>query len=95
MTVNVKNTGTYEANEIVQLYIRDDTASIARPVKELKGFQKVNLKPGESKDVVFNITKNDMMFYDQMLTKVFEPGSFTVFTGASSEDTKECRFVMN
>ncbi|MBO4244263.1 MAG: glycoside hydrolase family 3 C-terminal domain-containing protein [Bacteroidales bacterium] len=95
VTVNVKNTGTYEANEIMQLYIRDDTASIARPVKELKGFQKVNLKPGESKDVVFNITKNDMMFYDQMLTKVFEPGSFTVFTGASSEDTKECRFVMN
>lgn len=95
VTVNVKNTGNYEANEVVQLYLRDDIASIARPVKELRGFQKVNLKPGESKDVKFAITKEDLMFYDQTLTKVFEPGSFTVMTGASSADNKTTKFEMN
>ena len=82
----VKNIGERDGAEVVQLYIRDEFASVVRPVKELKAFQKVYLKAGEVKDIEFNITRDDLMFYDQNLEKFFEPGNFLVYVGSSSRD---------
>ncbi len=93
-TVTVKNTGSYEGKEVVQLYIRDMVGSVTRPVKELKGFQKINLKPGESKDVTFTIDVNDLKFYNSDLQFVAEPGDFRIFIGANSRDVKEAGFKL-
>lgn len=82
----VKNIGERDGAEVVQLYIRDEFASVVRPVKELKAFQKVYLKAGEVKDIEFNITRDDLVFYDQNLEKFFEPGNFLVYVGSSSRD---------
>ena len=89
VTVNVKNTGAREGSEIVQLYISDLKSSLPRPIKELKHFDKISLKPGESKDVSFTINKKDLSFFDP--TKhdwVAEPGTFEALIGASSRDIK-------
>jgi beta-glucosidase len=86
ITVNVKNVSDVDGSETVQLYIRDEFASLVRPIKELKAFQKVYLKAGESKEVKFEIHKDDLMFYDQDLKKIFEPGNFLVYVGSSSRD---------
>jgi beta-glucosidase len=93
-SVTVTNTGSYDGEEVVQLYIRDMIASIARPVKELKGFQKIFLKKGESKEVSFNISINDLKFYNSSLKYVAEPGDFKVFIGSNSEDVKEGAFKL-
>jgi beta-glucosidase len=93
-TINVKNTGKYEGKEVVQLYIRDLVGSITRPVKELKGFQKISLKPGESRTVSFTITVNDLKFYNSDLKYVAEPGDFKVFIGANSRDVTEASFKL-
>ncbi len=90
--VLVSNTGNYDGEETVQLYIRDIVASVVRPVKELKGFQKIFLKKGETKVVTFYLTSNDLKFYNNNLQWVYEPGDFTVFVGGSSADTKEASF---
>ena len=92
----VKNIGDREGAEVVQLYIRDEFASVVRPIKELKAFQKVYLKPGESKDIEFKITQNDLKFYNQKLEKIFEPGNFLVYVGSSSRDRdlKMTHFIM-
>ena len=82
----VKNIGSKDGAEVVQLYIRDEFASVVRPIKELKAFRKVYLKAGESQDIEFEITKEDLMFYDQKLEKIFEPGNFLVYVGSSSRD---------
>lgn len=87
VSIDVKNTGNYDGKEIVQLYIRDLVGSITRPVKELKGFQKVEIKRGETKTVSFTITEEDLKFYNQNLDFVAEPGKFEVFVGTNS-DTK-------
>lgn len=84
--INVKNISEVDGSETVQLYIRDEYCTCVRPVKELKGFQKVYLKAGESKDVEFSLTKNDLMFYNQKLEKTFEHGNFLVYIGSSSRD---------
>ncbi len=91
--VTVTNTGKTAGEEVVQLYIRDMVASITRPVRELKGFQKITLKPGESREVTFTITENDLKFYNFNLEHVVEPGEFTVFIGTSSDETKEAKFT--
>lgn len=89
VTVNVKNTGTREGSEIVQLYISDLKSSLPRPVKELKNFEKISLKPGESKDVSFTINKKDLSFFDPAKHDwVAEPGTFEALIGASSRDIK-------
>ena len=82
--VTVTNTGNYDADEIVQLYIHDVVASIARPVKELKGFERIHLKKGESKVVKFEITDDLLKFYNSQLEYVLEPGDFEIMIGPDS-----------
>lgn len=92
--VTVTNTGEYDGEEVVQLYIRDVVTSITRPVKELKGFQKIFLKAGESKEVGFTLSEEDLKFYNYNLDFVAEPGEFIVFIGTSSDEVKEARFTL-
>ena len=87
VSVDIKNTGNYDGKEVVQLYTRDLVGSVTRPVKELKGFQKVEIKKSETKTVSFTITEEDLKFYNQNLEFIAEPGTFEVFIGANS-DTK-------
>ncbi len=93
--VTVTNTGKYDGSETVQLYIRDIVGSVTRPVKELKGFEKVFLKAGESKNVSFKITPELLKFYNYNLEYVFEPGDFDVMIGGNSRDVKSARFTLN
>ncbi|HVX66578.1 MAG TPA: glycoside hydrolase family 3 C-terminal domain-containing protein [Bryobacteraceae bacterium] len=88
VTADVRNAGTREGSEVVQLYINDVIASVARPVKELKGFEKVALKPGETKTVRFTLTPAELSFLDQNLDRVVEPGTFKVMVGSSSSDIR-------
>ena len=83
-TVTVTNTGSKDACEVVQLYMHDPVASIARPVKELKGFRRIMLKAGESKQVTFDITEKDLSYYDAEGNTVFEPGKFDIMLGHDS-----------
>ena len=92
--VTVTNTGNFDGEETVQLYTRDLVGSIARPVKELKGFQKVFLKKGESKEITFSITADDLRFYNTDLKYVYEPGDFKVFVGGNSHQVKEAAFTL-
>jgi beta-glucosidase len=92
--ITVSNTGSYEGEEVVQLYIHDKVASVARPVRELKGFQKINLAPGESKEVVFTITNEDLKFYRADMSYGSEPGEFTVYIGGNSRDTQSVEFAL-
>ncbi len=92
--VQVTNTGAYEGEEVVQLYVRDLVGSVTRPVKELKGFKRIRLKPGESQDVTFRITEEDLKFYNTTLDYVAEPGEFDVFIGSNSRDVSSLRFEL-
>jgi beta-glucosidase len=83
---DVTNTGKREGSEVVQMYIRDVVSSVTRPIKELKGFHKVTLRPGETKTVSFEITPDFLAFYDVNMKYVVEPGDFTVMIGNSSRD---------
>ena len=87
-SVTLTNTGKYDGSEIVQLYIRDVIGSITRPVKELKGFQKIMLKTGESKTVTFDITPEDLKFYNSDLKYDWESGDFEIKIGGNSKDLK-------
>ena len=91
-TVTVTNTGSRDGAEVVQLYIRDVVGSVTRPVKELKGFEKVFLKAGESKEISFKITPDLLKFYNYDLDYVCEPGDFDVMIGGSSRDVKSASF---
>lgn len=93
-TVTVANTGKKDGEEVVQLYIRDITASIIRPVKELKAFEKISLKAGESKTVSFTLSPKDLSFFDADGKVIFEAGKFTVFVGGNSRDVIEKGFVV-
>ena len=84
----LKNTGTREGDEVVQLYIRDLLASVARPVMELKGFQRAHLLPGQTKEIIFWITPAMLSMLDKDLQTVVEPGDFRVMIGASSLDLR-------
>ena len=86
ISFDLTNTGKMDGTEIVQLYIRDEYGSITRPVKELKGFQRVALKAGETKKVEFTITPDDLKFYTIRKVWEVEPGDFTIMVGASSAD---------
>jgi beta-glucosidase len=92
--VTVTNTGKTEGKEVVQLYTRDLVGSSTRPVKELKGFQKISLKPGESREATFTITENDLKFYNEALNFVAEPGDFKIFIGPNSRDVRESQFTL-
>ncbi len=85
ISAELTNVGDYEAEEVAQLYIRDLVGNVTRPVKELKGFQKVRLKPGESTTVTFHLHTDDLAFYNRSMQRVTEPGTFHVWIGGSSE----------
>ena len=93
-TVTVTNTGSRDGAEAVQLYIRDLVGSVTRPVKELKGFEKIFLKAGESRKVSFSITPELLKFYNYDLQFVCEPGDFDVMIGGNSRDVKKARFLL-
>ncbi len=88
ISLDVKNIGEREGDEVVQLYVHDKVASIARPVKELKGFRRITLKPGEKKKVTFSLSQDDLLFYDANMNLIVEPGIFEVMIGSSSEDIR-------
>lgn len=94
VSVAVTNSGNYDGEEVVQLYIRDNVGSVTRPVKELKGFQKIALKKGESRTVTFNISVEDLKFYDKDMRWKAEPGDFTVFVGTNSRDVQSAGFTL-
>lgn len=93
-TVTVTNTGSRDGAEVVQLYIRDLVGSVTRPVKELKGFEKIFLEAGESRKVSFSITPELLKFYNYDLQFVCEPGDFDVMIGGNSRDVKKARFLL-
>ena len=93
-TVTVTNTGKRDADDVVQLYVHDLVASIARPVKELKGFERIHLAAGESKTVTFTIGADQLSFYNADLKKVVEPGDFDIMVGSNSRDVKKARLTV-
>lgn len=93
-SVTVTNTGNYDADEIVQMYIRDMVGSVARPVKELKGFERIHLKKGESRTVSFDITVEQLKFYNSTLNWACEPGEFEVMVGGNSRDVQTKKFSL-
>ena len=93
-SVNVTNTGAVEGTEVVQFYIRDMVGSIARPVQELKGFERISLKPGESRTVTFTIDAELLKFYNKDLEYVCEPGQFEAMIGPNSRDVQRKTFTL-
>ncbi|HFK5546549.1 beta-glucosidase BglX [Elizabethkingia anophelis] len=94
-SITLTNNGKYDGNEVVQLYIRDMVGSVTRPVKELKGFQKVFLKAGESKKVSFTITPEDLKFYNSELKYDWEAGEFDIMIGTNSHEVKHAKINWN
>ncbi|WP_321309105.1 beta-glucosidase BglX [Marinifilum fragile] len=92
--VKVSNTGKYDGEEVVQLYIQDLVGSVTRPVKELKGFKKVFIPKGESVEVEFTITAEDLAFYREDMSYGVEKGDFKVFIGTSSQEVQESQFTL-
>ena len=87
-SVEITNSGNYDGTEVVQLYIRDLVGTVTRPVKELKGFQKVFLKAGETKSVEFEISTDDLKFYNSALNYDWEAGDFIMMIGGNSQEVK-------
>ncbi|MGC4232968.1 MAG: glycoside hydrolase family 3 C-terminal domain-containing protein, partial [Niabella sp.] len=92
ISATVKNTGNYEGAEVVQLYVQDKVASVVRPVKELKGFKKVTLRPGQQQMVQFELTCEDIAFYGRDLVKKCEEGIFKVWVGGDSRSGMSAEF---
>ena len=86
VTVDVTNTGSRRGDEVVQLYIRDEVSSVTRPVKELRGFRRVALDPGQTKTVEFSLGPNELSFLNRDMHRVVEPGSFKIMVGGNSVD---------
>jgi beta-glucosidase len=87
--VDVKNTGSVAGTEVVQLYIRNTAASVSQPVRELKGFARVTLAPGEQKHVEFPLGFDELSFYDADIRRTVEPTTYTIWVGGSSLATAE------
>jgi len=85
VSVDVRNNGDRAGDEVVQLYLRDDVASVAEPVRNLKGFRRINLKPGETRTVAFRLGADAFALYDRQMRRVVEPGTFTIFVGTNSD----------
>lgn len=92
--IAVTNSGKYDGEEVVQLYIRDIAASVAQPVKRLIGFQKITLKAGETREVTFTISTDDLKFVSSDLKWIYEPGDFDIMIGGNSRDVKKARFAL-
>jgi len=86
--VDIKNTGSVSGDEVVQLYLNDEIASVSRPIKELKGFKRITLDPGETRTVRFTLTEKEMLMLDEDMRWVVEPGDFRIMAGSSSEDIR-------
>lgn len=94
IAVTVTNKGKYDGEEVVQLYIRDEVASITRPIKELKGFNKIMLKSGENSTFTFDIKDEQLGFYDNQMKFIVEKGDFTFMIGGNSRDLQEIKFTL-
>ena len=94
VTVDVSNTGARAGTDVAQLYLRDDAASVTRPVRELRGFRRVTLQPGETQTLTFRLGPDDLALYDRDMRRVVEPGGFTVWVGGSSAATLDARFTV-
>lgn len=88
VSADIRNTGSRPGEEVVQLYIEDVISSVATPAKELRGFMRIRLEPGETRTVRFDLTPDDLALYDRDLRRVVEPGEFRIFIGSSSEDIR-------
>jgi beta-glucosidase len=95
VSVDVTNSGNCAGKEVVQLYIRDLVGSIVRPLKELKGFRKIYLEPGQTKTVNFELSTDDLKFYNFDLNYVWEPGAYNIMVGGNSRDVQSVRVVWN
>ena len=94
VTVTLKNAGKFTGKEVVQLYIKDHYASVTRPVRELKGFELVNLEPNESKEISFTLTEKELGFYNNQGDFVLEPGDFSIFVGGDSNAKLETKITL-
>jgi beta-glucosidase len=88
ISLKVTNSGSSAGDEVVQLYIRDEYASMPRPVRELKGYVRLTLQPGETRTITFHLPVDQLAFYDEDLHLVLEPGKIDVMVGSSSEDIR-------
>ena len=95
VSVTVSNVGAREADEVVQFYLRDDVASVARPVRQLVRFRRVHIRAGASDTVSFSLGSDDLAFYDLRMRRVVEPGRFTLYAGTSSANTREAHFTVS
>ncbi len=90
VSINIKNTGAMAGKEVVQLYVQDNESKVVRPIKELKGFNKVSLRPGELKKITFTLTKRDLSYFDvHSQAWRADAGKFTVLVGSSSRDIRQ------
>jgi beta-glucosidase len=94
VSVDVSNTGDRAGDEVVQIYVRDDVASVAQPVRSLQGFRRISLAPGEKRTVAFMLGPDALALYDRLMRRVVEPGTFTVFAGTNSDATLAAKFVV-
>jgi beta-glucosidase len=94
IAVDVANTGSRAGDEVVQLYIHDDEASVTRPVIELKRFERVTLQPGEKRTITFELTPDDLALWNPQMKKVVEPGTFTIYAGPNSVDLKSAKLTV-
>jgi beta-glucosidase len=94
VSVEVTNTGTREGVEVVQLYVQDRVGSMTRPLMELRGFQRLSLKPGESGTASFPVTVDDLAFWGPEMVRIAEPGLFTAYVGRSSADVQAAPFEL-
>ena len=88
MKVTVKNTGKVKGAEVVQLYVHDEISSVTTPIKALKGFKKVDLQPGESREVDFEVGREALSLWNREMKHVVEPGTFKIMVGSSSDDIR-------
>ncbi|OUS11983.1 beta-1,3-glucosyltransferase, partial [Nonlabens dokdonensis] len=88
VSCTITNTGNFNGDEVVQLYIKDEYASVARPIMELKGFQRIHLKKGESKTIIFQVTPDILTMLDKNMNRIIEPGDFRILIGTSSNDIR-------
>ena len=92
VSVDVKNTGNYDGDEVVQLYINDVYSSVTTPLKTLKGFKRIFIKKGETKNVVFTLTPDELAIWNREMKRVVEPGDFEVMVGGNSVDLLKTNF---
>lgn len=94
VSVNVTNASKMAGEEVVQLYIRDEVSSVTRPIKELRGFQRISLQPGETKTVEFNLGPDELSFFDREMHRVVEPGTFKIMVGGNSVDLLQMSLIV-